>query len=185
MDIQNMERLGFDIVSNSDSDYRIGIRQKWYWDCMMTKMTQVIVIRDVETLTLAIMDQDREYLEKQSSSLDPSRLPRGIQKGNAVLMLYKAKKITPEAKARCLRKPKIRFAFFYVPAVLDLSTGESHYITSTPTWGAIYYGKFRFLIRQMLSQNPVSESEPLSKIGIFFNLLFLVVIILNILLITM
>ena len=185
MNIQNLEKLGFEIVSTEDSEYRIGIRQKWYWDCIMTKMTQVVVFREVDTLTLDVMEKDRIYLEKTASSLDPSRLPRGMQKGTAVLALYNAQHVSPEAKSRILSSPKIRFAFFYVPAVMNLSTGELHYITSTPTWGAIYYGKFRFLIRQLLSQNPTSESEPLSKIGLGLNILFLVIIILNIIIFSM
>ena len=47
----------------------------------MTKLTQLVVVRTVETLTLDIMEKDRIYLEEKASTLDPSRLPKGMQKG--------------------------------------------------------------------------------------------------------
>ena len=40
----------------------------------------------VETLTLGIMEQNRRFLEEKSKSLVPSRLPKGMQKGSAIIM---------------------------------------------------------------------------------------------------
>ena len=45
-----MDRLGFEVVSQESSNGLIGVRQRWYWDCMMTKMTQMVVFQEVETL---------------------------------------------------------------------------------------------------------------------------------------
>ena len=185
MSQEHLERLGFNLVSAENTEYQIGIRQKWYWDCIMTKLTQLVVVRTVETLTLDIMEQDRRFLEEKAKSLDPSRLPKGMQKGSAIIMCYKAKEITPEAKLRCIEKPSARFAFFYVPAVLDLSTGECHYIKSTPVWGAIYYAKFRFIIRQVLGQEEPKDTEPLSKIGLSITLFLFFVISLQIIVLSL
>ena len=185
MSQEHIERLGFNLVSAENAEYQIGIRQKWYWDCIMTKLTQLVVVRTVETLTIDIMEQDRIFLEEKATSLDPSRLPKGMQKGSAIIMCYKAKKVTPAAKSRCIEKPNVRFAFFYVPAVLETSTGECHYVKSTPVWGSIYYAKFRFIIRQVLGQEAPRDTEPLSKIGLSITLFLFFVISLQIILLSL
>jgi hypothetical protein len=91
--------------------------------------------------------------------------------GGAVLPLYIAEKVDDSARALLERKSKIRFAFFYLPAALDLSSGRAHYLRGTPYWGAIYYSKFRFLIRRLLDPAGTPTSWPVSALGTILGFL--------------
>jgi hypothetical protein len=73
------------------------------------------------------------------------------------------------------RKPKTRFAFFYVPAAIDESTRLSHFIRSTPIWGGLYYGTFRYLIGRLLHPQTTKPSWPISGGGLALTLVFVAI----------
>lgn len=146
---QTLQELGFTIAEDRPEGL-VAIARRFHWECMLTKVTYVVFVREVDTLDVATLERDREALALRAQSLDPSLLPRGFQKGTAVLTAYLARHVTPEAAAFCEAKPRVRFAFFYVPAVLDGATGLAHFLRTTPMWGGIYFSKFRFLLGRLL-----------------------------------
>ena len=169
---QELERLGFKVVRESP-DSLVALRQKWHWDCLLTKLTYVVFVRRVIGLKAAGIEADRARMEEEARTLDPSALPRGFQKGVAVLPLYIADQVDESARALLERKSKIRFAFFYLPAALDLSSGRAYYLRGTPAWGALYFSKFRFLVRRVLEPAGSPTSWPVSAMGTIFGLLII------------
>jgi hypothetical protein len=159
-----LENLGLEIKS-SESGQLIAVGTKWHWDCVFTKVTYVVVVRTVSELTPDIIESDRKQLEKEAKNIDPSRLPRGFQKGIAVLVNYVAETVTPEAHAVLEKRPKVKWAYFYVPAAMDLSNGKMSYLKSTPAWGGIYFSKFRHVIKQVLDPDIPKAGWPVSVGG--------------------
>jgi hypothetical protein len=50
------------------------------------------------------------------------------------------------------RRPSSKhWAAMVMPIVVDLGTGEIHYLKKTPIWGAAYYRGLRRIIRELLS----------------------------------
>jgi hypothetical protein len=158
-------RLQFKEISNTD-DSIIALRKKWYWDCLFTRLTTVAFIRKVDQLSGEMIEKDRLDLSNQAKKLDSSLLPRGFQKGVAVLTIYLAQNVDASAQEKCLTKPKVRFAFFYLPSALEQSTGKTFILKETPIWGFIYYGKLKYLSQRLLSPSEVPPKEPLSSVGI-------------------
>ncbi len=167
-----LEELGFDIVSSEPNEL-IGVAQRWHPDCVMTKLTYVVFVREVPRLTAAMIEEDRVGLEGRARSIDPSRLPKGFQKGVAVLVAYVAGAVDDDARRICSSKPKTRFAFFFLPGALDQSTGEAFYLRETPAWGAIFFSKFRFLMESVLMPPSVAGSWPISVGGAVLGVLML------------
>src|SRR5262249_18392969 len=147
----------------------IGIRQTWHLDCLFTKLTYVVAVRYVERLTAAQIEEDRLGLSDRARRLDPSKLPRGFQKGVAVLTAYVADAVDPEAMRACAEKPKVRFAFFYLPGVLDRATGVATFLRRTPAWGGIYFAKFRHLLGRLLEPAATALTAPISVFGIVLS----------------
>lgn len=165
-----LRRMGFAIKDVAE-DSLVATRQKWHWDCLATKLTYVVFVRRVATVNALLIESDRRDLEQRASQLDPSRLPRGFQKGVAVLTAYLADEALPDARELCDEKPKVKFAFFYVPGVRDLAEHDAHFVRSTPAWGALYYGKFRWILGRILEPESTRPSETLSVGGSIFGLL--------------
>ena len=163
---QTLQELGFTIVEDRPEGL-VAIARRFHWDCMLTKVTYVVFVREVDTLDVPTIEHDREALALRAQTHDPSLLPRGLQKGTAVLTAYLARHVTPEARALCEAGPKVRFAFFYIPAVLDSATGLAHFLRTTPMWGAIYFSKFRFVLGRLLepARTP-GTAWPISAFGL-------------------
>lgn len=166
---QELQNLGFRILQESP-DKIIATRKQWYWDCMFTRMSQFIFIQKVDKLTRERIESDRNNLEAEARKIDDSLLPRGFQKGNAVFSLYFADEMDEAAKSFCHSSPAIRFAHFYLPAAYERKSNALYFIQHTPMWGYIFYPKFRYLIRRLLHPQSAPKSEPISLIGICFDL---------------
>lgn len=178
---QELTRLGFKIVEQKD-DSLVATTRRFHWECVFTSVSYVVFVKRVAELTPVVIEEDRAALQERAKALDPSVLPRGFQKGVAVITAYVADRVTPEARAICEQKPKVRFAFFYLPAVLDQATGSAHYLRSTPLWGAMYFSKFRFLIeRTFAPPGAVGASWPLSVGSAILTLLFAGILAVNLL----
>ncbi|MEO0377267.1 MAG: hypothetical protein AAF329_22215 [Cyanobacteria bacterium P01_A01_bin.17] len=167
-----LERFNFEIVKD-EPETLIALRQKWYPDCLLTKMTYVVFVRKVPHLSVDMMEADREQLQANAKQLNPSLLPRGFQAGVAVITIYIAERVDFEAQSLCKRKPKIRFAWFYLPAALEQSSSKVFYLKETPIWGFLYYGKFRYLIRRLLQPTDAPVQEPKSIVGVVFGLVLI------------
>lgn len=164
-----LQRFDFEIVKD-EPDTLIALRQKWYPDCLLTKMTYVVFVRKVPHLSVDMMEADRNQLQTDAKKLNPSLLPRGFQAGVAVITIYIADRVDFEAQSLCKQKPKIRFAWFYLPAALEQSSSKVFYLKETPIWGFLYYSKFRYLIRRLLQPTDAPVQEPKSVVGIVFGL---------------
>ncbi len=163
--VDELKRLGFDIAETSEHEV-IAIKKQWHWDCIFTKLTYVVVARHVDELTASMIDEDRESLAAKAKQLDNSLLPRGFQKGVAVIVAYLARQVTEEARERCESKPPMRFAWFHVPSARDTTAKLNYFVRKTPAWGGLYYGKFRHLIQRVLEPSQPATNAPLSKMGI-------------------
>ncbi len=170
---QELERFGFQLVKDG-SDTLIALRQKWYPDCLLTKMTYVVFVRQLQHLSADMIEADRTQLQAEAKQLNPSLLPRGFQAGVSVITIYIADQVDFEAQSICKSKPKIRFAWFYLPAALEQSTGKLCYLKETPLWGFVYYSKFRYLIRRLLQPTGAPVQEPKSIFGMVFGIVLLV-----------
>jgi hypothetical protein len=175
---KELEQLGFRIVDRGE-DSLVATAKKFHWDCMLTSMSYVVFVRKVAELTPATIEGDREGLQERASKLDPSLLPRGFQKGTSVVVAYLADRVTPEARAICETKPKVRFAYFYLPAARDGATGVLHFLRDTPMWGAIYFSKLRFLIQRMLAPGDGGGGWPLSVGGAVLTIFVFATLALN------
>jgi hypothetical protein len=175
---RGLEGLGFKIVEGGE-DSIVATARKFHWDCMLTSMSYVVFVRRVAELTPAMIDGDREGLQQRAGQIDPSLLPRGLQKGTSVIVAYLADRVTPEARAVCESKPKVRFAYFYLPAARDGASGILHFLRETPMWGAIYFSKLRFLIQSVLAPGEGGGGWPVSIGGLVLTIFVFATLALN------
>jgi len=159
-----LEAMGFDIVEQNEH-YVDAVRSKWMWECLVTKMTTLIRVRRVGTVTRKLMLEDQKYMAKNAGSLDPSMLPGGFQKGRSVVFVYLADDAAPEALAMAAKPPAMDFAAFNMFAVLQAS-GEQTWYSGTRLWGAVYYSKFQHFMRNLLEPGRHEPGDPLSWPGV-------------------
>jgi len=166
-----LERLDFKILE-ADHDRIVASRRSFYWECLLTYLNYTIFVQRVNELSLERMMNDRDRLIPESKELNRSRLPRGMQSGNAILVVYIADRVQPDAQNLCERQGKLGFAEFYVPAALDLKQNAAFLIQKTPAWGAIYYSKFRYILARLLSPQGTPNQEPRSTSGLVISAIF-------------
>lgn len=174
-----LEQLGFRIVEQS-GDGLLAITKKFHWDCVLTSLSYVVLVREIAELTPAVIEADRRDLEQRTRQLDPSILPRGLQKGIAVIVAYLAERVTPEARSLCESNPKVRFAYFYLPAARDGATDRVHYLKTTPVWGAVYFSKLRFIVQKVLTPGKGDSTWPVSLGGAALTLFIVAALVMNV-----
>lgn len=168
-------RLGFRMLAEDTTSF-VAVRSKWYWECMVTKMTTIVVVRRVASVTADDIGADAKWILANADKLDPSGLPTGFQKGRIYLAVYLADHVDESAWARAAKKPWADFGTFFVPAVRDAS--RSAYFSGTRIWGAVFYPIFRFLLGRLVEPwQPAPEKEPLSVPGLVSTLLVLFLLI--------
>lgn len=167
-----LEKLGYAIISQSENEI-IGVRRKWFWDCLATNLTMVIFVQTIESLTAAQINEDATRMIAQARDLDPSPLPLGFQKGRAIISVYFAGKVESDAQLLCSSPQKLRYATMFFPAAVDQSTHNVYYLRTTPFWGSFYYGKLRYPVQRLLESAKAPEREPASISGIIFGLMML------------
>ncbi|MGG6269555.1 hypothetical protein ACQ4M3_33035 [Leptolyngbya sp. AN03gr2] len=165
-----LERLDFQILQ-ADQDRIIASRRSFYWECLLTFVNYTVFVQRVRSLSAEMILNDRDRLIPESKQLNQSSIPRGLQSGNAILVVYVADRVEPDAQKLCERQGKLGFAEFYVPAALDLEGNAAFLIQKTPAWGAIYYCKFRYILARLLSPQGTPSQEPRSTLGIVFLVL--------------
>lgn len=172
-----LKRLGYTIVHEAE-DHVVAVRKKWHWDCFFTKLTTIVSLRKVDKLESKDIEIDREKLAEDWKSYDSDILPRGLQRGVAVLPVYLAGEVGEEAHKDCTTAPRMRWAYFFVPACYDESTDEALFLKSNPVWGRMYYPKFRFLWQRLLTPDDAPPKEPVSMMGILLLLFILAMFVL-------
>ena len=170
-----LTRLGFEILSESDLQI-VAVRQKWYWDVLGTKLTQVVFVWSVATLSGTELGTDLGRLRDYAATLDPSRLPRGLQKGLAVIPVYLADTIEADAQQSLQSKPSVGFAVMCFPAARDMSTGASFIPHGTAMVGRAYMPKLRFVARRLVDPEHAPGREPVSALMIVLGLIILAAI---------
>jgi hypothetical protein len=168
-------RLGFRVIAEDATSF-VAVRSKWYWECMFTKMTTLVVVRRVAAVSAEDIGADAKWILTNADKLDPSALPTGFQKGRIYLAVYLADRVDETAWARAAKKPWADFGTFFVPAVRDAS--RAVYFSGTRIWGAVYYPIFQFLLGRLVEPwRPAPEKEPLSVSGLIMTLLVLFMLI--------
>ena len=174
-----LEKLGYAILSQTDDEI-IAVRRKWFWDCIATNLTMVLFVQAVETLTAARIEADAARMIARAKEADPSSLPLGFQHGRAVVLVYLAGRVEPDAQLLCSSSQKMRFSVMFFPAALDQSSGRAYYLRSTPFWGSLYFGKLRYPVQRLLEPAAAPEHEPASVygivLGVFMLALFIAVV---------
>jgi hypothetical protein len=168
LDAQRAEltRLGYAIVSQDDEGI-VATRSAWYPDAIATWLRSVVFIRPVTVLDMSILTEDRAHMLEAARELLPSLLPRWLQKSRAVVAVYLADAVDPDAKAFCESPQALApFESLFYPAALDRSSGASYYWQGTPVWGGVYFSKLRFLVRRLTGPTPEPALEPVSVFGV-------------------
>jgi len=149
----------------------LGVRSKFYWDCVFTKMTTLAAVRRVDRIDVDGFEALKQALSDEVSNADPSALPRGFQKGSAVVAVVIADDIDPALKAQVgSSRTKGEFAKMFFPVLVDAHTGEATYFKKTPLIGGVYYAKFRWLAERLSNPGTSTAKEPLSWMGAFLSI---------------
>lgn len=164
-----LEAMGFTILEQ-DEHHVDAVRSKWMWECLATKMTTIVRVRRVGLVTRKLMLEDQKYIAKNASSLDPSMLPGGFQKGRSVMFAYLADEAAPEALQLAQKPPTMDFAAFNMFAILEAS-GQQTWYQGTRLWGAVYYAKFQHFMRNLMEPGRHAPGDPLSMPGLIISLL--------------
>ncbi len=169
--VQELQQLGFEIL-RTEPLILIAKRRTFYWECFLTFVNYTMFVRRVERLSAAMILEEREKFLNQSKALNRSKLPRGIQSGNAILVAYIADRVDEDAQRLCEYNSKKYFAQFYQTAALNTQTSQTYLLKKTPLWGAVYFGKFTYLLNRVLLPQVQTHQEPLSTLGIVLTTLF-------------
>ncbi|MEO0807683.1 MAG: hypothetical protein AAFY33_15405 [Cyanobacteria bacterium J06643_4] len=162
-----LDRLGFKTLKTEPGTLVMASGKFFYWDCILTFMNYTVFVRQVEVLSAAVMESDRTRFQALAQAENPSFLPRGMQSGNAVLSVYIANTVDTDAQQICQKPRSISgFAKFYLAGALDTTTGQQYYSTKSPMVGAVYYGKFRYLIQRLLDPQNAPAKRPTSMLGV-------------------
>lgn len=164
-----LERQGYRVIEE-EPQLLTAVRSRWYWDCAVTKLTLLVRVRRVQWVTAQLMHADRKWLNQHAGELDPSALPRGFQKGRAVVVIYLADDADEDARQLAAKPPSMEFASFQMAAILE-GSGRQTWYSSTRIWGAVYYPKFRHAIQRMIDPAAPSAGEPVSALGVVLLLL--------------
>jgi len=168
LDAQSAEltRLGYAIVSQGDEGI-VATRSAWYLDAIASRLRSVVFVRSVRVLGTSELAQDKERLLAMARELLPSRLPRWLQKSRAVVVVYLADEVDPDARALCEAPQALGpFESLFYPAALDRSSGATYCWKGTPLWGGVYFSKLRFLVRRLTEPTAPPMREPVSVFGV-------------------
>ena len=76
---ESLESIGCKVVLEEPGRW-VGVRRPYDWELNVGKQTQVILVREVDPLSCSDLDADLVWLQDNARSLEPSSLPRGLQK---------------------------------------------------------------------------------------------------------
>jgi hypothetical protein len=159
----DLTRMGY-TVRYEEPGLFVASYARWYWDCMVTKLSYITLVRRVSHLTPQIIQADLASLAQRATEYDPSALPRGFQKGRALVAFYLADTADPEAIRIAKSAPKLDFASFTMAGILEANGNQSWY-DKTALWGAVFYAKFHHLMRRLVAPSAAPSSEPISIPG--------------------
>ena len=165
-----LERMGYAIVSATESDL-VAVRSRRCWDGLATKLTAVVFVRSLPSLTGAEIQADAARMLAAAKDVDPSRLPQGLLKNRAAIAVYLAGTVEPEARQICASPQPVRLPSLFYPATLERSSGTAYYSKATPLWGGVFYAKFRYLVQRLLEPASAAATEPVSLFGVVMTVL--------------
>jgi len=160
---QELERQGYRVVAITPDGF-VASRAKWYWDCVATKISTLVLMRQVADVDAATIRADLAALATNATRYDPSALPRGFQKGRALVAFYVADRASPDAIALATARPSVQLASFPLAGIVE--GGRAHYYRETPIVGGLYFSKFRYLMSRLAEPAAAPTDEPLSVLGI-------------------
>ena len=95
-----LRRLNFQFL-RAETTTIIAGRHSFHWDCIFTFITYTVFVKRVATLSAQMVEGDRPKFLSEAKSLNPSWLPRGLQAGDAVLVVYIADWVDVDAQLLC------------------------------------------------------------------------------------
>jgi hypothetical protein len=134
----NLKEDGYSVTETDLPGGRatIGYQGKFRWRWVATKVNLFTVVSTRPEVTAddlsAHISQSIEYAKKTKGKL------RGLQTGVAVIPILASNAVTPEAAELARSRPVKGFAAIAMPAVVDLSAGQSYVYTGRLILGAIY-----------------------------------------------
>ena len=162
--VAELQRLGFDVVSRSESEV-VATRGKWYWDCTFTHLRLVVFLEATGTLRAADIAGREDDRVAQAEALDPRSAFTNLQHGRAILQVYVAERVEPDAQVLCESTRDVRMSVICFPAALDRSTGKAYFRRKGRFWGGIYMVKLRFVAGRLLEPAAAPARAPLSVAG--------------------
>jgi hypothetical protein len=156
--------MGFTVRHEQD-DLFVASRSVWYWDCLVTKMSFIVLVRRVGHLDEATIRADHRELAARATVYDPSALPRGFQKGRALAAFYVCDSADEGAVRLARTRPALDFASFTLAGLVTIG-GQQAWYEQTPFFGAVYYAKFHHLMRHLVQPGAHAPGDPLSVPGV-------------------
>jgi hypothetical protein len=170
----DLTRMGYGI-RYEQADLFVASFARWYWECMVTKISFLVLVRRVAHLTRQMIKDDLAALAARATEYDPSALPRGFQKGRALVTFYVADTADADAIELAKTRPALDFASFAMAGVVDRQGNEAWY-DKTAVFGAVYYAKFHHLLRRLVRPTAPPVDEPLSIPGVIITALLVLLI---------
>lgn len=114
----------------------VGYRSKFKLAWAATKLHLFTVLYPTDLaspMQLDALSQDAlDYAKATKGAL------RGLQSGVAIIPVLVARSVSDQARAAALARPEKKFAAFVLPAVVDLTTGQTFSYSGRFVWGGVY-----------------------------------------------
>jgi len=122
---------------------------RWRWFASKLNLFTVVATRPEATAdALAdLISESVEYAKQNKGRL------RGLQTGVAAMPILGSDVVSPEAKDSVMSRPPKGFAAITLAAIVDLSTGETHYYQGRPLFGVLYFKWLRERMKQVLKRS--------------------------------
>jgi hypothetical protein len=127
----------------------IGYQSKfrWLWAATNLNLFTVVAIRPKATADVlsGLISECINYAKQSKGRL------RGLQTGVAVMPILASNAVAPDAIDLVKSRPVKGFAAIAMPAIVDLSTGMTHYYEGRLILGAVYTEWLRERMRHVLA----------------------------------
>lgn len=159
----HLEIAGFAIEENvalngeaGETVQLLASRRQFSW-IGMSFISQTVVVRRASSVTpsevLSLCDEAFKLAKKRNTL----PLVRGFGMGYLSIPCFLVEQVSPELLQFVSSPQRKRFAIFEFPVVFDLATGNTHYLNSTPLWGAVFTYQMRALANVIF---PGARAQP-------------------------
>ena len=129
----------------------VGYTKEFRVSWMLTQLNTFLIVTEMEQVDVpdvrAFTDAAFEYAISNSKGW-----PRGFQAAIAALPCIVCDTATDAAKDLVMRTPQKHWSAFELPSIFETATNRIYTYSSTPAWGAVYFGYFRKLVKTHFSE---------------------------------